>query len=460
MKVMKFGGTSVKDADAIMNVAEIVKENGSVTGVAVVLSAMKGVTDLLISAARKAEKGDPVYRDTLQEIRAKKKETLEKLFTVESERTEITKRISAELDEIESILHGVELVRECSDRSLDLIMSYGEKMNCLVVSDFLNTQGHAARYVDARELIVTDKAHGRGKVSFKETNQNIKNMLSDMDGTPIITGFIACSHDGATTTLGRNGSDYTASIIGAALNAETVEIWTDVDGVLSADPRFVENAFVLSAVSYQEAMELSYFGAKVIHPFTMLPAVEQSIPIVIKNTFNKDAPGTQITSKIEKREALITGIASIEGVALINIEGSGMVGVPGIASRVFSVLAKADVNIVMISQASSEHSICFVVRDEEADKAQEVLRSELAEEIQAKCIQNIALEQDLEIIAVIGEGMKGTAGISGRLFSSLGEAKVNVLAIAQGSSERNISLVIDRKEREEALKTIHAAFLE
>jgi aspartokinase/homoserine dehydrogenase 1 len=274
----------------------------------------------------------------------------------------------------------------------------------------------------------------------------------------VITGFIASDSNGVTTTLGRNGSDYTASLVGSALEVDVIEIWTDVDGVYSADPRYVDHATVLDGVTYREAMELSYFGAEVIHPYTMIPAIETGTPLVIRNTMNPAAPGTVISSASSSRDSLITGIASIESVALLNVEGSGMVGISGIAGRIFGVLAAARINIIMISQASSEHSICFIVRDEQAEPAVRALQSDLELEIHQKKIEEIQVQRDLEIVAVIGANMRGRPGISGRVFSSLGDAEVNVLAIAQGSTEMNISFVVHRDDRRRTLNAVHSAF--
>ena len=318
-------------------------------------------------------------------------------------------------------------------------------------------RGLPSRYVDAREIIRTDDNHGSATVDFARSYELIRANL-DGEDLPVVTGFIAATETGVTTTLGRNGSDYTASIVGAGTEASAIEIWTDVDGVYSADPRFVPGAFVLPEISYQEAMELSYFGAKVIHPYTMVPAVEKGIPLWIKNTLNPEAAGTQIAAHTSSQAEYITGIASIENVALLNIEGGGMVGLPGIAGRIFSTLAAAKINIVMISQASSEHSICFVIPDADAPRAKRALETELVQELHRKVIQRVAVERDLEIVAVIGENMRGKPGISGWLFQALGEAAINVLAIAQGSSEMNISFVVHGRDREQTLKVVHRAF--
>ena len=468
---MKFGGSSLANGERIERVAHIVEAQRGKTEIGVVLSAMKGVTDTLIELAEAAEEGDKSWRKTLEEVKERHRETAEGLLTdspgksaqtSEPAQTNLTRTIG-ELEglfgELEMILTGIELVKECSPRSLDLVVSFGERSSCTLFAEYLSFRGTAAEMVDARDYIVTDDGFGGASVDFPGTYANLKKYFEGARKTPIITGFIARSHDGSTTTLGRNGSDYTASIVGAAAGAERVEIWTDVDGVLSADPRIVPTAFVIPEINFQESMELSYFGAEVIHPHTMGPAVEKDITIYIKNTLNPEAPGTKIAREIRRHDRAITGIASIPGVALINVEGSGMMGVPGIASRVFLALGKARINVIMISQASSEHSICIVIRGKEARRALEALESELEPEITTKKIQNFDLMKNLEIVAVIGENMRGTPGISGRLFSALGEEKVNVLAIAQGSSERNISFIIADRDKDKALNTLHRAFL-
>ncbi|MFP4364621.1 MAG: aspartate kinase [Spirochaetia bacterium] len=459
MKVLKFGGSSVKDADKIKNAVSIIKQSSEHHRPVAVFSAMKGITDMLIESAAMAESGDPLFRKHLQTITERQKNAAAALLP-ETKRKETETKLLSLLEELGDILHGVELVRELSPRSKDLIMSFGERLNCTLIADYMQTIGIDAYYQDARELILTDNKHGSAAVCFQDTYNRVAAQLESKKGIPIITGFIASSEEGITTTLGRNGSDYTASIIGAAVHAEAIEIWTDVDGVLSADPRYVPQAFVLPVISFQEAMELSYFGAEVIHPYTMVPAVERNIPVIIKNTQNPSALGTVIHKPADKKDKPITGIASIEQVSLINIEGSGMVGIPGIASRIFSALAKAGANIIMISQASSEHSICVVIKDDEVKQAVLHLNRELSYELESKKLQRVQVVKDLEIVAIIGENMRGTPGISGRLFSALGDKQINVYAIAQGSSELNISFVISSKDREEALRTIHNAFLE
>jgi aspartokinase/homoserine dehydrogenase 1 len=458
MKVMKFGGSSVADAERIRSVVSIVSRQQS-DEIALVLSAMKGVTDLLITAATKAAAGDKSYRAQYNEVVTRHHRALEELLSGTEELLPEKRRIEVLLDEVGDLLHGVELVQECSPRTLDVIVSFGERLSCGVVAAYIRATGGKAEMVDARELVLTDNTHGSAVVEFARTYELIEKRFAELDGVlPVVTGFIASTADGITTTLGRNGSDYTASLLGAALRAEAVEIWTDVDGVLSADPRVVPEAFVVPEISIQEAMELSYFGAEVIHPFTMVPAIERGVPLWIKNTLNPEARGTRISDSPPPTDRPITGVASIENVALINVEGGGMMGIPGMASRVFTAMAHAGVNIIMISQASSEHSICLVVRENEVERALRGLRRELQYELQRRQIDDFVHIPGLEIIAVIGANMRGTPGISGRLFSALGDAGINVLAIAQGSSEMNISFVVQNNERAHTLRTVHRAF--
>ncbi|MBT3275869.1 MAG: aspartate kinase [Spirochaetales bacterium] len=459
MKIMKFGGSSVRDAERIQAACAIAVEESKNAQVVTVFSAMKGVTDLLILAAEEAEAADLTYRSRFTEIEKKHLDTAAVLLSSEagaSTRTEIQKL----LGELSSIFHGIELVRECSPRSMDLVMGFGERLSCTLIAAYLVETGTEASFVDARDCIVTNQRHGSAVVDFKATNDNISKCIAPLKGIPVVTGFIAATPDGVTTTLGRNGSDYTASILGAGLDADTIEIWTDVDGVLSADPRSVENTFVIDQLSVEEAMELSFFGAEVIHPYTMIPAVEKNIPLRIRNTLNPSAIGTLIASEVERHKYPITGIASIENCSLVNVEGGGMMGMPGVASRVFQALARAEVNIVMISQASSEHSICIVCRNREALAAVDALEAEFSWELNSKKINRIEHIDGLEIIAIIGENMRGTPGISGMLFNALGVAKINVLAIAQGSTERNISFVIHSEDRKKALSAVHKVFFE
>jgi aspartokinase/homoserine dehydrogenase 1 len=457
MKVMKFGGTSLKDSARLVRVADIVEAASKDGRLAIVLSAMGGVTDALISCAHLAEAADPEYRSGFQSIRDRHFTALQHLIS--DAKSPAAAALSELFGELSDILHGVELIGECSAHSLDLITSFGERLICLLFTHFLQSRGIKASMIDARQIIITTDGENH-PVHFAKTYERIKKRVGGQRRISIVTGFIASSETGLTTTLGRNGSDYTASLIAAGTDAETIEIWTDVDGVLSADPRYVEGAYVIDELSYEEAMELSYFGAKVLHPYTMIPAFEKDIPIRIKNTFNPAAPGTLISREVKARDRSITGVASIENIALVNVEGGGMMGIPGFAARIFSCLARVHVNIIMISQASSEHTICLVFQQGDVEVAKKALGEEMSEELKAKRIQEFEVLKDLVIIAVIGENMRGTPGISGRLFSALGRKKINVLAIAQGSSERNISFVVSKSDSTEALRCIHNAFLD
>lgn len=458
IKVMKFGGSSVQDAEKIKHVCSIVVEESKKSKVAVVCSAMKGVTDLLLDSAKIAEEGKSDYKKNIEKLFLRQEKAVNELMSGKFAQ-ETMKYIKEMIEELENLLNGIELIKERSPRTLDLIASFGERLNNFLIASYLKSTGQKAEYVDSREIIKTNKQYTNAIVNYEKTYKGIKERLSKVEGIPVITGFIASAEDGSTTTLGRNGSDFSASIIGAGINADIIEIWTDVDGVLSADPRIVKTAFVMPEISVEEAMELSYFGAKVIHPSTMIPAVEKGIPISIKNTLNVAAPGTFIIKNPKPHNRTITGIASINNVSIINIVGGGMIGQPGFASKVFEVFAKNDINMIMISQASSEHTICIVCLSEAAKTAIAAMKENLSFELDSKIIEKFELNENLEIVAIIGDNMRGTPGIAGKLFSSLGDNKINVLAIAQGSSERNISFVIKKEDSEKAINVIHKSFL-
>jgi aspartokinase/homoserine dehydrogenase 1 len=458
---MKFGGSSVADADRIRGVGDIIiarskeKPNPPV----VVVSAMKGVTDMLLGAARSAEAGKREYKDAIYELMGKHHDAVKALVTDNSAGASLLIEVDRLLDELGEILHGVELVRECSPRTKDLVSGFGERLSCRILAAHITDRGADCEAVDAREIIRTDDNHGRAVVDFSVSGKLIRDRLAGRTGISVVTGFIASTADGVATTLGRNGSDYTASILGAALDTDAVEIWTDVDGILTADPRIVPNAWVIPEISFQEAMELSYFGAEVIHPYTLIPVMEKDLPVYIKNTLNPLAAGTRISRTAAPKESPITGIASIDNISMITIEGGGMVGMPGIAGRIFASVAAAGVNIIMITQASSEHSICLVCRTDEAERAVDLLKRDLSDAIRSRMIRDIVITTGLEIVAVIGENMKGRVGLSGKLFSALGDAGINILAIAQGSTELNISFVIENSSKTEALGAIHRAFI-
>ncbi len=458
IKVMKFGGSSVQDAERIKHVCSIVIGESKKAKVAVVFSAMKGITDLLLNSAKIAAEGKNSYKENITKLLSRQEKAVSGLMSGNFA-NEAMKQIKEMVEELENLLKGIELVKECSPRSLDLIASFGERLNNFLIASYIRSTENKAEYVDSREIIKTNRQYTKAVVYYDETYKNIKEKFSKIDGIPVITGFIASAEDGSTTTLGRNGSDFSASIIAAGINADIIEIWTDVDGVLSADPRIVKNAFVMPEISVEEAMELSYFGAKVIHPSTMIPAVEKGIPICIKNTLNLAAPGTLIIKNPKPNNRAITGIASISNVSIINIVGGGMIGQPGFASKVFEIFAKNDINMIMISQASSEHTICIVCLTDDAKKAVSAMEDNFSFELDSKIVEKFELTENLEIIAIIGDNMQGTPGIAGKLFSTLGENTINILAIAQGSSERNISFVVKKEEAEKAINVIHNSFL-
>ncbi len=458
MKILKFGSSCLSSGKRIETIAHILSHTSKQDEVAVVLSTLKGITSLINNAAVAAESGENSYLEDIDSIREKHLEAIHYLFPAREQAKVITP-IQIILNDLEDILHGVQLIGECSQKTLDLLFSYGVRLSCILVSLYLEDSGLNAVVIDAREIIQTNENYGNALVDFKTSYQNIRRRFARSKGIPVITGGIASTRNSLTTTLGADGSDYTASLVGAAVQAQGIEIWTDVDGVMSADPVYIPEAFVIPALSYQEAMELSFFGAKILHSPTIIPAMEMNIPIRIANLLKPEKPGTIISGREKKNIHQITGIASIDGVALVNIEGGGMIGIPGIAARILSALAGASINIIMISQASSEHSICLVFRQSEAKKAINILNQELSTEIEARRIQELVLMENLAILAIIGENMRGTPGISGKLFSSLGKAGINILAIAQGSSERNISFMIRREDEKKALQTIHRAFL-
>ncbi len=454
MRVLKFGGSSLATPERLKNVIEIVKKAQAERDCkAVVLSAFGGVTDTLITISKKAAANDETYKETLQALETRHRECVEALIPV-AKQGEILLALKKLFNELEYILQGVFLVGELSVRCLDKVMSFGEQLSATITSAAMKDDG--AEFLDSRKIIKTDSTYGGAKVDRPLTDKLIQEHFSANDKLQIVTGFIASSTDGNTVTLGRGGSDYTAAIIGAALNADEIEIWTDVNGIMTADPNKVRKAFSIKNLSYEEAMELSHFGAKVIYPPTVLPAMECNIPIRVLNSFEPDYIGTVISPKAAPSNNLITGISSISGIALIRIEGSGMVGVNGIAKRLFGALT--DINIILITQASSEHTICFAVSPADVTKAEEAINTEFELELKAKLLSPIQIERNLTIVSIVGENMKSTAGVAGHIFSSLGESGVNISAIAQGSSELNISVVIAHEDERRALNALHDEF--
>jgi len=460
MKVLKFGGTSVASAANIRKIIAIVEDNiRRGEKVILVFSAMSEVTTRLLEIGRMAAAGDETYRELLNAIEARHFAAIKELIPVQAQSNLIAVTKSS-FNELADLLRGVSLIREFSPRTADLTASFGERLSTRIIAAALTNAGIPAEYCDSRELIVTDNQFGMANVDFAATNANIRAHFEHKTAVQCVTGFIGQSTDKLTTTLGRGGSDYTASIIGGALNVTGIEIWTDVDGMMTADPRKVSNAFTIPNITYAEAMELSHFGAKVIYPPSLQPAFANDIPIRIFNTFNPSFPGTLISRTAVRREFDITGISSIDDIALVNIQGSGMIGVAGISARLFTALSKYGISVILISQASSEHSICFAINPESAAKAQAVLENVFEKEIESGQIDGIHIQKNLSIIAIVGEGMRKSTGISGKLFSVLGKNGINVIATAQGSSELNISVVIEKNDLSKSLNAIHGVFFQ
>ncbi len=455
MKVMKFGGSSVATPARIQSVIEIIKPY-LLGEVAVVFSAFGGVTDTLIQISQLALEGNNGYKNKLADLEQRHLDTVRELIDIQRQ-SGILAQVKFLINELEDVLHGVYLVKERTPRTLDYVMSFGERLSAYIISEAFRDRGHAAEFLDARKVVRTDSHFGYAKVDFEITNKLIKDHFKHHTDVQIITGFVATSESGETTTLGRSGSDYTAAIFAGALNATDLEIWTDVDGMMTADPRKVKKAFTVPEMSYEEAMELSHFGAKVIFPATMQPAMVNRIPIWIKNTFNPEFRGTVIHSQSGNGK-MIKGISSMNGVSLLSLQGSGLLGVVGASMRLFATLARENVNVILISQASSEHSICFAVDNHAAANAKLAIEKEFQYEIRNEEIDDVQVENDLSIVAVVGDGMKHSPGTSGRMFSALGKNGVNVIAIAQGSSERNISAVIPQVDAAKALNALHEAF--
>jgi bifunctional aspartokinase / homoserine dehydrogenase 1 len=456
MKILKFGGSSLASAERISAVAEIVKESLVTDRIAVVVSAMGGVTDALVTIGREAASGHD-YRPRLEELRARHQEAAAELLSTDDD-TGVSDSIHRVMDELGRLLQGVSLVGECTPRSGDTVLSCGERLSARLLAAALVAGNTSAEFCDARGLIVTNGSFGNAQVDMEATGERIRGHFASVGPTQIITGFIAADTGGDTTTLGRGGSDYTASIIGAALRADCIEIWTDVDGVMSADPRMVPGAFSLTSMSYDELMELSHFGAKVVYPPTLRPARTHGISIVIRNTFNPAFPGTEVVEEVNGNGNLIRGISAVNEVALLRLEGDGMVGVPGIASRLFGVLARRDISVILISQASSEHSICFAVEPSALSEAQQRVDTEFKLERGAGLVDDVVVETGFSIIAVVGETMCRIPGIAGRVFSALGDSGINIRAIAQGSSELNISFVVACGDQAAAVVAVHDAF--
>ena len=460
MITLKFGGTSVANAQNIQLVINIVTEKSKTEKLAVVVSALSGVTDMLLNASQKAASKDENYKNSIEEIKQKHFETISTLIE-SSNQNQLLIKINSQINQLQTLLDGCFLLGELSPRTSDAIASFGELLSSQIIATALQQTIPNSTFKDSRELIKTNSNFGKAIVNFDVTNSLIANYFtSNKSQVVLLPGFIASSEDGNTTTLGRGGSDYTAAIIANGINATSLEIWTDVNGMFTANPKIVKQAQPIETISYQEAMELSHFGAKVLYPPTIQPVLKANIPILIKNTFEPEVYGTLISSNPENNTNPIKGITHIDNIALLTLEGSGMIGVAGSSKRLFEVLSQENINVIFITQASSEHSICIGIQNQDAEKAKNAIDKTFELEITQNKIDNCIVENDLCIVALVGESMKNHQGISGKMFSTLGKNNVNIRAIAQGASERNISVVINEKDVKKALNTLHERFFE
>ena len=460
MKVLKFGGTSVANAKNIKLVLEIIKNKAIDTQLVVVVSAFSGVTDLLVLAAQKAAEKDISYKNIVSEIEQKHHIAIKELLP-ESEQKSTISGFDYELNLLKTLLDGCYLLGELSSRTSDTILSFGEIFSSGIIAEALIQEIPESSHADSRNFIKTNNHFGKAIVNFELTNKLINDFSQFRDKkVTVIPGFIASSIDNNNTTLGRGGSDYTAAIVAAALNASHLEIWTDVNGMFTANPRIVKQAQSIEKISYQEAMELSHFGAKVLYPPTIQPVLTKNIPILIKNTFDPNAEGTYISNQNLLQSNPIKGISHIDKIALLTLEGSGMIGISGSSKRLFEVLSNENINVIFITQASSEHSICIGILNGDAEKAQISIDKAFELEIAQNKIDHCIVEKNLCIVALVGENMKNHQGLSGKMFSTLGKNNVNIRAIAQGASERNISVVINENDVKKALNALHERFFE
>jgi aspartokinase/homoserine dehydrogenase 1 len=462
LQVMKFGGTSVGDAFCIARAAKIIAEAAKVNRCIAVVSAMSGVTNRLIDAAKKAEAGHAAEASGIIDALRQQHETaLTSLVSREEERARIRARLEEVLAEGKRLYEGTALLRELTPRTLDAISSLGERLSAPLVAGAVQQLGIRGEAIEATELIVTDSFHGGAEPQMgltRKKSQEKLRPLFESSIVPVVTGFIGATAEGQLTTLGRGGSDYSATILGGAMDADEVIIWTDVDGVLTADPRLVPEARTIPVISYREAAELAYFGAKVLHPKTLNPVVQAAIPVWIRNSFAPENPGTKITPEGRSIGGGVKALTAIRDVTLISVGGPGIVGLPDVLGRTFSTTAEVRANVLLISQSSSQNDICFIVSTVDAQRTVEALRKEFAHDLAHQTVEHITVDSTVAIVAVVGENMRGTPGVAGRTFNALGRENVNLIAIAQGSSESNISFVIDEKAVKLALNTTHREF--
>ncbi|MGI9551263.1 MAG: bifunctional aspartate kinase/homoserine dehydrogenase I [Aurantibacter sp.] len=459
MKVLKFGGTSVANAKNIIKVKNIVvKTNGD--RIVIVVSAFGGITDLLLKAAELAGSQDDEYTKVVKEIESHHLETVKQLLPINSQ-SPVLSKVKSDLNVLEGLLEGAFSIGELTLKLSDKIVSHGELLSSYIISKYFSEEGLDVTFKDCRELILTDEHFGQARVDFESTQSKCALYFGTTHHKIIVVGgFVAADENGNTTTLGRGGSDYSASIIASATNAEVLEIWTDVSGMFTANPGIVKQAKPIPELSYEEAMELSHFGASVLYPPTIQPVLVKNIPIHIKNTFEPEAAGTLISRDQYEDKKIVSGISSVKNIGLLSLEGPGMVGIPGISARLFEVLSQAEINIVLITQASSEHSICVGLSEKDIKKAAKKINSAFSLEMTQGKIDPIISETGLAIIALIGDHMKSHQGLSGKMFSTLGKNNVNIRAIAQGASERNISAVISESDAKKALNALHEEFFE
>jgi aspartate kinase len=462
LQVMKFGGTSVGNAECISRAAEIVAQAAGEGPVVAVVSAMGGVTNRLMEAAKAAVTGDMDAAGNLAgTLRRQHQEAIEILIGDGDKRAQLAAELKEIIDEVTGLCRGTALLRELTPRTLDAISSAGERLSARLLASALRESGINAVAVEATELIVTDNQSGRAGPLMAETRARAAARLAPLlaeRSVPVVTGFIGATVDGKLTTLGRGGSDYSATILGAALDAKKIIIWTDVDGVLTADPRLVPEARTLQEISYNEAAELAYFGAKVLHPKTLRPVSEAGIPVWIRNSFFPERNGTKITATGHPTRRGVKAITAMSNVTLITVGGRGIVGLPGVAAKTFTAAASAQANVLLISQSSSGNDICFIIDAGDAPRTVAELRAAFASDLAHREVEHINVNADIAIVAVVGDRMRGTPGIAGRTFSALGRRGINIIAIAQGSSECNVSLVVEAGQKREVVQALHSEF--
>ncbi len=459
MLVLKFGGTSVGSAQNINNVITILQQKSEKAKLICVVSAVGGITDRLLKAGTLAQNKNETYLSVFKEIKSIHLNIIDELIPLKSD--SITQHLESKFKGLKNLLDGIYLINELSPKTTDKLVSYGELLSSYLITRTMQSRSLDAELKNSQDLIVTNSNFTKAEVNYKQTNENITNYFKTVrQQITILPGFISKSSLGEVTTLGRGGSDFTAAIVAAALKVEQLEIWTDVSGMFTANPKLVRQAYPIEALSYQEAMELSHFGAKVLYPPTVQPVLDLNIPIHIKNTLEPEAVGTIISKKGNGKTSPAKGISNINNIALLTLQGSGMIGIPGFSKRLFETLANEKINIILITQSSSEHSICFGIDDKDAERAKEAIDATFENEISLHKIDPIYVEKELAIIALVGDNMKNHQGISGRMFSSLGKNNINIRAIAQGASERNISAVILESDVKKALNTLHEAFFE